>query len=87
MCLCENPPSSDENPPSHETSSTSMNSYLIAAAAGAVVLIAAGSLCMGKGKRPAKGFAAPMVRQGTIEIPASQVTAISPAQGGVGALV
>ena len=37
MCLCENPPSSDENPPSQKTSSPSMNSYLIAAAAGAGV--------------------------------------------------
>ena len=89
MCLCENPPpASDENTPSQKTSSPSMNSYLIVAAAGAVVLIAAGSLCMGKGKQPSKGFSAPMLKQGgTIEIPASQVTTLSSAQGTVGTIV
>ena len=83
MCLCV----SDESTPSQKTSSPSMNSYLIVAATCAVVVIAAGSLCVKKGKPPSKGFSAPMVKQGTIEIPASQVTALSPAQGTAAALV
>ena len=64
-----------------------MNSYLIVAAVGAVVVIAAGSLYMTKRKPPSKGFSAPMVKEGTIEIPASQVATLSSAQGTVGTIV
>ena len=74
-------------PSSKKTSSPSMNSYLIVAAVGAVVVIAAGSLYMTKRKPPSKGFSAPMVKEGTIEIPASQVTTLSSAQGTVGTIV
>ena len=42
---------------------------------------------MTKRKPPSKGFSAPMVKEGTIEIPASQVATLSSAQGTVGTIV
>ena len=67
-----------------------LNTYVIAAVAGGIVVLVGFAVCsLCRKKKPSKGFAAEMVRQSTIEIPASQVTISRPTSAAttIGAIV